>query len=132
MMMNQSKFKASMLIAVVFLLGAIVGGSLGTTIVSRKFASPPEISWRQKRNMILEKFRSRLELTPEQSEKVQAILEQTHQQFRTLGQSIKPQSVEIRNQMRGKVRELLGEDQKSKFEVMTHEYDQRKAREESD
>jgi hypothetical protein len=131
-MMNQSKFKAFMLIAVVFLLGAIVGGSLGTTIVSRKFASPPEISWRQKRNMILEKFRSRLELTPEQSEKVQAILEQTHQQVRTLEQSIKPQSVEIRTQMRGRVRELLGEDQKTKFEVMTREYDQRKAREESD
>jgi|RhiMetdeSRZDD1v2_1073273.scaffolds.fasta_scaffold102826_3 hypothetical protein len=131
-MIHQSKFKAFMLIAVVFLLGAIVGGSLGTTIVSRKFASPPEISWRQKRNMILEKFRSRLELTAEQSEKVQAILEQTHQQVRTLEQSIKPQSVEIRNQMRSRVRELLGEDQKTKFEVMTREYDQRKAREESD
>jgi hypothetical protein len=131
-MVNHSKFKASMLIAVVFLLGAIVGGSLGTTIVSRKFAAPPEISPKQRRNMLLEKFRSRLNLTPEQSDKVRVILEQTHQQFKALDQSIRPQSVEIRNQMRGKVRELLGEDQRREFEVMTREYDQRKAREQSD
>ena len=131
-MVSQSKFKASLLIGVVFLLGAIVGGSLGTTIVSRQFASRPEISARQKRNMILEKFRSRLSLTPEQTEKVSVILEETHRQFRALEQSIKPQSVEIRSQMRNKVRQLLTEDQKGAFEVMTREYDQRKAREESD
>ena len=131
-MINQSKFKAFMLIGVVFLLGAIVGASLGTTIVSRKFAAPPEVSSKQRRNMILEKFRSRLKLTPDQSEKVQTILEQTHRQFRALDQSIKPQSVEIRNHMRASVRELLSEDQKSEFELMTREYDQRKAKEESD
>src|SRR5262245_3113395 len=129
-MMNQSKLKASLLIGIVFLLGAIVGGSLGTTIVSRKFAAPPEISAKQRRNMLLEKFRSRLNLTPEQTDKVQAILEQTHKQFRALDQG--PQSTEIRNQMRGKVRELLAEDQKKAFEVMTREYDQRKAREEAE
>jgi len=131
-MINQSKFKAFMLIGVVFLLGAIVGASLGTTIVSRKFAAPPGVSARQRRTMILEKFRSRLKLTPDQSEKVRAILEQTHHQFRALDQSIKPQSVEIRNHMRANVRELLSEDQKSEFEVMTREYDRRKAKEESD
>jgi hypothetical protein len=130
-MINHSKFKASILIAVVFLLGAIVGGSLGTTIVSRKFAAPGEISESQRRNMLLEKFRSRLKLTPEQSEKVRVILEQTHQQFKDLNQSIRPQSDEIRSRMRGRVRELLGEDQKKAFEVMTREYDQRRAREES-
>ena len=131
-MMNPSKFKASMLIGVVFLLGAIVGGSLGTTIVSRKFAAPPEISAKQRRNMLLEKFRSRLNLTPEQTDKVRVILEQTRQQVRGLEQTIKPQSAEIHNQMRGKVRELLAEDQKKAFEVMTREYDQRKAREEAE
>ena len=121
-----------MLIGVVFLLGAIVGGSLGTTIVSRKFAAPPEISAKQRRNMLLEKFRSRLNLTPEQTDKVRVILEQTRQQVRGLEQTIKPQSAEIRNQMRGNVRELLAADQKKAFEVMTREYDQRKAREEAE
>jgi hypothetical protein len=130
-MINHSKFKASILIAVVFLLGAIVGGSLGTTIVSRKFAAPGEISESQRRNMLLEKFRSRLKLTPEQSEKVRVILEQTHQQFKDLNQSIRPQSDEIRSRMRGRVRELLEEDQKKAFEVMTREYDQRRAHQES-
>ena len=82
------------------------------------------------RNMLLEKFRSRLNLTPEQTDKVQAILEQTHKQFRALDQG--PQSTEIRSQMRGKVRELLSEEQQRAFEVMTREYDQRKAREEAE
>jgi len=128
-MINHSKFKASILIAVVFLLGAIVGGSLGTTIVSRKFAAPPEVSESQKQNMILEKFKSRLRLTPAQTAKVQLILEETHKQFRDLDQSIKPQRDEIRNSMRASVRELLSGDQKQDFEVMTREYDQRRARE---
>jgi len=128
-MINQSKFKASFLIAVVFLLGAIVGASLGTTIVSRKFAAPPEVSESQKQNMILEKFKSRLKLTPAQTAKVQLILEETHRQFRDLDQSINPRRDEIRNRMRASVRELLNGDQKQDFEVMTREYDQRRARE---
>jgi len=128
-MINHSKFKASILIAVVFLLGAIVGGSLGTTIVSRKFAAPGEISESQRRNLLLEKFRSRLKLTPEQTAKVQLILEETHKQVRDLDQSIKPRRDEIRNRMRASVRELLNGEQKQDFEVMTREYDQRRARE---
>jgi hypothetical protein len=127
-MVNNSKFKASILIGVVFLLGAIVGASLGTTIVSRKFAAPLEVSESQRRNMVLEKFKSRLRLTSDQAKQVQVILEQTHQRFRDL---IKPQSDEIRKGMRGRIRELLSEEQKKEFEVMTREYDQRRTREES-
>ncbi len=130
-MIHNSKFKASLLIGVVFLLGAIVGASLGTTIVSRKFAAPAGVSESQRRKMVLEKCKSLLKLTPEQARKVQIILEQTHQQFKDLNQSIKPQSDEIRNRMRGRVRELLSDEQKNEFEVMTREYDQRRAREES-
>jgi len=130
-MIHNSKFKASLLIGVIFLLGAIVGASLGTTIVSRKFAAPPEVSESKRRKMVLEKFKSRLKLTPEQAQKVQIILEQTHQQLKDLNHSIKPQSEEIRNRMRSRVRELLSEEQKNEFELMTREYDQRKAREES-
>jgi DNA anti-recombination protein RmuC len=130
-MVNNSKFKASILIGVVFLLGAIVGASLGTTIVSRKFAAPLEVSESQRRNMVLEKFKSRLRLTSDQAKQVQVILEQTHQRFKDLNQSIKPQSDEIRHGMRGRIRELLSEEQKKEFEVMTREYDQRRTREES-
>ena len=81
--------------------------------------------------MVLEKFKSRLRLTSDQAKQVQVILEQTHQRFKDLNQSIKPQSDEIRHGMRGRIRELLSEEQKKEFEVMTREYDQRRTREES-
>jgi hypothetical protein len=130
-MINRSKFKAFLLVGVVFLLGTIVGGSVGTTIVSRKFAAPREVPDSQRLAMVFEKFRSRLKLNPEQSEKVRVILQETHQQFKDLNHSIRPQSDALRMGMRSRVRELLTDDQKKEFEAMTREYDERKAREES-
>jgi len=81
--------------------------------------------------MVFEKFRSRLKLNSEQSERVRVILQATHQEFKDLNRSIKPQSDALRNRMRSQVRELLTDDQKKEFEAMTREYDERKAREES-
>jgi hypothetical protein len=126
-MMNHSKFKALLLMAVVFLLGAIVGASLGTTLVSKKFASAPEPPDGQKRHRMFETFKSRLNLSPEQASKLEVILDETHKQFSELHQSVKPQFEEIRRSMRGRIREILDEGQKKEFESMCLEYDQRKA-----
>jgi len=128
-MMSLSKFKALMLMAIVFLLGGIVGASLGTTFVSRKLASPSEGSPSQKREKMIEKFKSRLKLSPQQTAQLQTILDETHRQFSALHETVRPQFDEIRDRMRAKIRELLDEDQKREFEIMNREFDQRKARE---
>ena len=130
-MMSLSKFKALMLMAIVFLLGSIVGASLGTAFVSRKLASPSEPSRSHGREKMIEKFKSRLKLSPQQTAQMQTIVDETHKQFSALHETVKPQFDEIRNRMRARIRELLDEDQKREFEIMNREFDQRKAKEDS-
>ena len=102
--MSLSKFKALMLMAVVFLLGSIVGASLGTALVSRKLAFPSEGTRSQRREKMIEKFKSRLKLSPEQTAQLQTILDETHKQFSALHETVKPQFDEIRDRMRARIR----------------------------
>jgi hypothetical protein len=129
-MMSLSKFKAFLVMSVIFLLGAVAGASLGTAIVSKKFAAasanaplaPAKIK-------LIDKFRTRLNLSPTQTERLQLILEDTKQQFRGLHETVKPQFEEIRQRMRSQIREQLNDQQRQEFEVMVREYDERRARE---
>jgi hypothetical protein len=126
--MSLTKMKALFLMSVVFLIGTIVGGSLGTAIVSRKFASPqfPEKAGPEK---MIQKFKGRLHLSPTQTDKVQRILSDAHNQFCQLHETVKPQFDEIRSRIRTQIREELNEDQRNEFEVMVREFDERRARE---
>ncbi len=126
-MMSHLKSKAFLLMAVVFLLGVIAGASL-TTLVSRKFAAPSEVSHRHDRQKILEKFKSRLKLSPDQTGQIEVIFEDAHKQFGALHQTVKPQFEEIRSRIRSRIREILNEEQKKEFEVMNREYDERRAK----
>ncbi len=66
-MMSPSRFKALALMAIVFLLGAIVGASLGTTIVSRKFAAPHELAARPGKAKFVDRLNARLHLSQQQT-----------------------------------------------------------------
>jgi hypothetical protein len=122
-MMSPSRFKALALMAIVFLLGAIVGASLGTTIVSRKFAAPHELAVRPGKTKFVDRLNARLHLSPEQTVQLKAILDETHQQFGALHESVKPQFEAIRSKTRDRIREQLTEAQKPEFEAMVREDD---------
>lgn len=122
-MMSPSRFKALMLMAIVFLLGAIVGASLGTTIVSRKFAAPHELAVRPGKAKFVDRLDARLHLSPEQTLQLKAILDETHQQFGALHESVKPQFEAIRSKTRDRIREQLTEAQRPEFEAMVREDD---------
>jgi Spy/CpxP family protein refolding chaperone len=123
-MMSLSKFKALVVITVVFLLGAVVGASLGRAVLSPLAAKE---SHRHSRVRFIEKLQSRLNLSDEQTLRVQAILDDARQQFGTLHESVKPQFETIRRQMRERIHQQLGPDQTQEFAAMCAEYDQRRA-----
>ena len=123
--MTPMKLKAFLLVIVVFVLGLILGASVATTIVSRRLAAAESPSPRDGRHHMMDTFKSRLQLSPAQAEKLQVIFDDTHQQFRTLHQTVKPQYDSIRDQMRNRVREMLDEKQKREFEVMVNEFEKR-------
>ena len=126
-MMNLSKFKALLIIAVVFLLGAVAGASLGRTVLWSISAKGPH---HHSRGPFIEKLQKRLDLSGEQRTQIQAILDESHQQFRGLHKSVKPQFETIRQQMAERIREQLNPDQAQKFAAMRAEYEQRKAKRE--
>ncbi len=123
-MMSLSKFKALLIIAVVFLLGAAVGASLGRAVLLPLSAKG---SHQHSRGRFIEKLQSRLNLSADQTLRVQAILDEAHQQFGTLHKRVKPQLETIRREMQERIREQLGPDQNREFTAMCAEYDQRMA-----
>ena len=122
--MTPTKLRALLLMAVVLLLGVILGASVATTVVSRKLAAGPP-SPKDVRHRMMDTFKTRLELNPGQAEKLQSIFEEAHQQFRQLHQTVKPQFDTIRDQMRSRIREILDDRQKKEFELMVQEFDKR-------
>jgi hypothetical protein len=122
-MMSPSRFKALALMSIVFLLGAIVGASLGTTIVSRKFAAPQELAARPGKAKFVDRLNARLHLSQQQTAQLKVILDETHQQFGTLHESVKPQFEAIRNRTRDRIREQLTDLQRPEFEAMVREDD---------
>ena len=127
-MTSPSRFKALALMSIVFLLGAIVGASLGTTIVSRKFAAPQETAGKPGKAKFVDRLNARLHLSPQQMAQLKVIVDETHRQFGTLHESVKPQFEAIRSRTRDRIREQLTDSQKSEFEAMIREDDACRAR----
>jgi hypothetical protein len=121
-MMSPARLKALSLMSVVFLLGAIVGASLGTAIVSKKFAAPQKMAG-PGRAKFVDRLDARLHLSPDQMAQVKTILDETHQQFGALHETVKPQFEAIRNRTRDRIRAQLTETQRQEFEAMVKEED---------
>ena len=124
-MITPAKFKAFLLVLVVFTLGLVLGASLATTFVSRKLAAAGPPSPRDVRHHMMDTFKQRLALSPVEEEKLQVIFDDAHQQFKALHATVKPQFDAIRSQMRERIREILDDKQKKEFEVMVQEFDRR-------
>ena len=124
-MINVFKLKTILAMSAVFTLGAIMGASWGGILVSRHAASAPSLLHKSKPGVI-EKFKTRLKLSPKQTQQIESILDETHHDFTDLHQAVKPQFEEIRQEMRSAIRQILNEEQKQEYQAMLRESDQRR------
>lgn len=122
-MISLSRLKTILTMSAVFTLGAIMGASCGI-LVSRNAASALSL---KSRPGIVEKFKTRLKLSPEQAQQIESILDQTHHDFNELHLVVKPQFEEIRQKMRSEIRQILREEQKQDYQAMLRESDERRA-----
>jgi len=130
-MISLFKLKVILTMSAVFGLGAVMGASWGSILVSRNTASahlPPHNS----KPGIIEKFKTRLKLSPEQTQRMESILDETQHEFRQLHLAVKPQFEEIRQKMRSGIRQMLNEEQKPEYEAMIRERDEQTAKREKD
>jgi Spy/CpxP family protein refolding chaperone len=124
---TKPRSEAAMLVAVVFLLGVLLGG-LGNHLwgervwgVRADAAMPP-----QKHLDTL--LNEELQLTPDQQKQVQVIIAQTQTRWRSLYSPLEGQRDQIRQESHDQIRAILTPEQKPKFDAFMKRIDQDRKR----
>lgn len=105
--------KATLWLAIVFVLGAALGGVFGYYFAHRSYASERvSLSPEAKRAQHREKLTRDVQLTPDQQKQVIAILDQSQVEYKA-----------IHEKTRDQIRSLLRADQKPKFEEFLRQLD---------
>ena len=70
-----------------------------------------------------------LDLTPEQQKQLGPILDEAGAQYFAIFEKVRPEYEQVRQQTREKIRALLSEKQRAKFEELVRHIDEREAKE---
>jgi len=123
--------KATLWLAIVFVLGAALGGVLGYAFAHRSYASEPTVlSPEARRAQRREKLAHDVGLNPDQQKQIGAILDQAQGEYKAVHEVTDPQLEAVRQRTRNKIRALLTDDQKPKFEEFLHKLDEERKRNE--
>lgn len=121
--------KAGLWLAVVFVLGAALGGVLGYAFAHRSYASERTVlSAEAKRAQRREQLTRDVELTPEQQKQVAAVLDQAQTEYKSVHDVMDPQIEAVRQKTREKLRSLLTLEQKPKLEGFFRQLDEERKR----
>ena len=113
-------------IAIALLLGGCAGFVVAKSCTPRLFHHRVDGAHFQQR--LLDRFSSKLHLTPEQRSQVATILEAKRKKIDALRAEIRPRFEEIRTSTSADIRRLLTPEQQKNFEIMQTEWDARKKR----
>src|SRR5258707_3966883 len=107
--------KASLWLAIVFILGAALGGVLGYAFAHRSYAAEPSVlSAEARRAQRKERLTKDVGLNPDQQRQVSAILDQAQGDYKAVHTVMDPQIEAVRQKTREKIRGVLNEDHKPK------------------
>jgi hypothetical protein len=134
--MIESRGKIVGLLVLIFLLGMATGG-VGYRVLEQKgyFSSHDRSAThdhKEGKEGVVKKFTRELSLSPEQAQQLNTILGESEQRYQEFYKTMRPQLEAIRQDGRNKIRAMLTETQKPKFEEMLRKMDEpRPHREES-
>jgi Spy/CpxP family protein refolding chaperone len=107
-------------VAMAFLLGTfLTGGVLGFS--ANRFMHRDEVCTTKGVDPVLERMTRRLDLTAEQSARIEAILDNRSTQFRRVMAPLRPQFDSIKANAREQMRQVLDQEQKLEFEALIRE-----------
>ncbi len=111
-------------VAVIFISGMLAGGTLMNLAEHYWLhaAQSREYDIRQHK-LVAQEMKSRLDLTPEQQQRVDAILQQAVQNYLTLESQLAPQFDHVRQQGRADLRAVLTPGQRKTFDQIVKEVD---------
>ena len=110
-------------LAVSFIVVMLAGAALG--IGGLKYCFPRGWHGEGRYTRMLERFSSKLDLTPEQKAQVAALLEAKRQKIKSLRSEIRPKFEEIRHSTRDEIRKLLTPEQEKKFQSLERRWESR-------
>lgn len=121
--------KATLWLAIVFVLGAGLGGVFGYYFAHRSYASERTVlSAEAKRAQRREKLTREVQLTPDQQKQVIAILDQAQVEYKAIHGVMDPRIESVRQKTRDQIRGLLSADQKPRFEEFLRQMDEERKR----
>jgi len=122
---TKKRSEAAVLVLMVFLLGALLGG-LGNHLWGERVWGKQTPVGPPTKTQIIADLTQQLELTPDQQKQLTGIVDDTRAQWRTLYSTIEPQHEQIRQQSRDRIRAILTPEQKPKFEDFVHRLDEQR------
>lgn len=123
---TKTRREAAVLVVVVFLLGALLGGlatHVWTSHAAQQFGP-------HGRDQILSQMNRELDFSPQQLQVVTGIVDDTHKEIRALYGPLDGQREQIRQQARARIRAVLAPEQQPKFEDFLRRLDQQRKKEE--
>jgi Spy/CpxP family protein refolding chaperone len=123
-MNNLNKGKAILYLTAIFLAGAVGGTVVGYTSGKRK-GFPPAPRPSEMTRHIMARFQSQLDLTPEQMEKIQPLVEQTTANLDGIHRESWRQVSEGFKKLNQQIAEYLTEGQRKKLEALESERKER-------
>lgn len=126
---TKKRGEAAVLVLVVFLLGALLGG-VGNHVWGERVWGKQTINTQPTRNQLVSDLTQDLQLTPDQQKQLGSIVDDTRSQWRALYTTIEPQHEQIRQQARDRMRAILTPEQKPKFEEFMHRIDVQRQKDE--
>jgi Spy/CpxP family protein refolding chaperone len=118
-----TRVKIWIVFVAVFALGTVTGAAIDGVYRSRASAGRRDDERRRDAGEHFEKMRRDLNLTDEQANKIRGVLEETRNEYRSLRAELRPRFDEPRLKARARIRELLDEGQRQKFDAVTAEMD---------
>jgi Spy/CpxP family protein refolding chaperone len=122
---GRTKLKMWLVLVAVFVLGSVTGVALTGLYRSRASGERPEAREKAMHERF-EKMRTELKLTDEQTKAVQAIIDETRNEYRALRTELRPRFEEPRQKARARIRALLTPEQQQKFDAMITQQDARR------
>jgi hypothetical protein len=127
---SSAKQKAALWVAIVFILGAALGGVFGYLYGHRSSvsASNPPLSEAERRAQRVDQLTKELGLTEDQRHQLDGALSQLHAQYKSIHDQADAQTELARQKGRDQIRAFLNADQKPKFEEFLKRLDEERKR----
>jgi hypothetical protein len=122
--MNTTRAKIWIVFVVIFALGCATGAAVDGLYRAR--AARAEDERKHDAEAHFNKMRQELNLSDDQATKIRGVLEETRNEYKQLRNDLRPRFDEPRLKARARIRELLNDDQRRKFDAITAQMDARR------